>query len=53
MIRSDFRGHPMKLIWALVILMVPTLGTFLYIRMNQMTKKDFRRFEPNFSKHRN
>ncbi|MBN3521267.1 PLDc_N domain-containing protein [Algoriphagus lutimaris] len=38
MIRSDFRDHQMKLIWVMVILILPILGKFLYISMNRKTK---------------
>lgn len=50
MIRSDFREHHMKLIWTMLILMVPVIGTFLYLSMSRRTKQNFRRFNPDFSK---
>ena len=53
LIRSDFRGQHMKLIWAIIILMAPLVGTFLYLGMNNKTKRRSRMFQPNFSKHRN
>jgi hypothetical protein len=49
MIRSDFREHHMKLIWALLILFVPVIGTFLYLNMSRRTKSTFRRFDPGFT----
>ena len=53
MIRSDFRDHHMKLIWTILILMVPMIGTFLYLSMSRRTKQNFRRFNPDFSKLKN
>lgn len=49
MIRSDFREQHMKLIWALMILMLPVIGTFLYLSMSRRTKSRYRKFNPNFS----
>lgn len=49
LIRSEFREHYMKLIWALIILFVPYIGTFLYLNMGRTTKRNFRKFTPNFS----
>ncbi|WP_296698487.1 PLD nuclease N-terminal domain-containing protein [Algoriphagus sp.] len=51
MVRSDFRDQHMKLIWALIILMIPVIGTFLYLSMNRRTKRNHRKFNPNFSSH--
>lgn len=50
MIRSDFKESHMKLIWAILIVFVPIIGTFLYLNMNKRTKKGFRRFDPDFNK---
>lgn len=50
MIRSDFKESHMKLIWAILIVFVPIVGTFLYMRMNRRTKRGFRRFDPDFTK---
>lgn len=49
LVRSDFREQHMKLIWALIILFVPYIGTFLYLSMSRRTKRNFRKFTPNFS----
>ncbi|MBN3581589.1 PLDc_N domain-containing protein [Algoriphagus aestuarii] len=49
LIRSEFRDQHMKLIWAILILMIPVIGTFLYLGMNRKTNKHRRRFSPNFS----
>ncbi|MEB2778920.1 PLD nuclease N-terminal domain-containing protein [Algoriphagus persicinus] len=51
LIRSDFREQHMKLIWALMILFIPIIGTFLYLSMNRRTKNNFRKFTPDFSSH--
>lgn len=51
LIRSDFREQHMKLIWLLLILSVPIIGTFLYLSMNRRTKSQFKRFNPDFSSH--
>ena len=40
----------MKLIWAILIVFVPIIGTFLYLSMNRKTKKGYRRFDPDFTK---
>jgi heme/copper-type cytochrome/quinol oxidase subunit 2 len=50
MIRSDFKKSQIKLIWAILIVFVPIMGTFLYLSMNRRTKKGHRRFDPNFTK---
>lgn len=49
LIRSDFREINMKLIWALLILCTPMIGTFLYLSMNRSTKNNRRKFDPDFS----
>ncbi|MEP0714407.1 PLD nuclease N-terminal domain-containing protein [Algoriphagus sp.] len=51
LIRSDFREQHMKLIWVLLILSVPVVGTFLYLSMNRRIKYKLRRFNPDFSSH--
>ena len=53
LIRSEFRDQHMKLIWAILILMIPVIGTFLYLGMNRKTNKHRRRFNPNFSNPKN
>lgn len=49
MVRTDFKEQHMKLIWALMILFVPVIGTFLYLSMNRRTKNHFRKFNPEFA----
>jgi len=49
-IRSDFKESHMKMIWAILIIYVPIMGTFLYLSMNRRSKKGYRRFDPNFTK---
>ena len=49
LIRSDFREHHMKLIWTLMILFIPVIGTFIYLNMSHSTKNNFRSFDPDFS----
>ncbi|WP_262890870.1 PLD nuclease N-terminal domain-containing protein [Algoriphagus iocasae] len=53
MIRSDFQDQNMKLIWTLIILMVPMIGSILYLTLNRKTNKHRRRFNPNFSNPKN
>jgi len=50
MIRSDFKESHMKIIWAILIVFVPIMGTFLYLSMNRRTKKKYGRFNPDFTK---
>lgn len=50
MIRSDFKESHMKMIWAILIVFVPIMGTFLYLSINRRTKKGSRRFDPDFTK---
>ncbi|MDI1321552.1 MAG: PLD nuclease N-terminal domain-containing protein [Algoriphagus sp.] len=50
MIRSDFKDSHTKLIWAILIVFVPIIGTFLYLSMNKRTKKRDGRFDPDFTK---
>jgi|GEM_PF-328678 len=49
LIRSDFREQHMILIWALMILFIPVIGTFLYLGTSRRTKNNYRKFNPNFS----
>lgn len=49
LIRSDFKEQHIKLIWALMILFLPIAGTFLYLNMSKSTKRNFRKFTPDFS----
>ena len=53
LIRADFKEQHMQLIWALMILFVPVIGTFLYLSMNRRTKRGFRKFTPTFSSQQN
>ncbi|WP_111668978.1 PLDc N-terminal domain-containing protein [Algoriphagus litoralis] len=48
-LRSDFQGPNQKLIWLILILFAPIIGTFLYLSMNRRTKVR-RTFQPNFHK---
>ena len=38
MIRSEFRDPNQKLIWALLLVLIPFFGTFLYLSMSRRTK---------------
>lgn len=38
MIRSDFKDPNQKLIWALLLLLIPFFGTFIYLSMSRRTK---------------
>lgn len=51
-VRSDFRGPNQKLIWLILILFAPGIGTFLYLSMNRRTKER-RTFQPDFCKKNN
>lgn len=48
-VRSDFRVPNQKLIWLILILFAPIIGTFLYLSMNRQTKVR-RTFHPDFQK---
>lgn len=50
MIKSDFRDKNQKLVWALLLIFIPVLGTFFYLSMSRRTKVSNRRFNPDFSK---
>lgn len=38
-VRNEFRGPNQKLIWLILILFAPILGTFLYLAMSKRTKE--------------
>jgi len=48
-IKSDFRGSHMKLIWIILILFAPFVGVFLYLGMRRRTKSDYKKFNPTFN----
>jgi hypothetical protein len=50
-ILSNFRKQHMKLVWVIMILMIPIIGTFLYLSMSVRTKRKYRKFKPDFSTH--
>lgn len=50
-VKSEFRGLNQKLIWLILILFAPIIGTFLYLSMNRRTKEK-RRFQPDFNSKR-
>jgi uncharacterized protein YhhL (DUF1145 family) len=47
LVNSEFRDQHMKLIWALIIILIP-FGAFLYLANSRRGKK--RGFSPDFSK---
>ncbi|MBC6365451.1 PLDc N-terminal domain-containing protein [Algoriphagus sp. AK58] len=47
-VRNEFRGPNQKLIWLILILFAPFIGTFLYLSMSRRTKEK-RRFQPDFN----
>lgn len=47
-LRSEFRAQHMKLIWVLIILFAPVIGTFIYLSNSRRTKNRLRRFDPHF-----
>jgi hypothetical protein len=51
-VRNDFRGPNQKLIWLILILFAPIIGTFLYLSMNRSTREK-RTFKPDFNKKAN
>lgn len=51
-VRNEFRGPNQKLIWLMLILFAPIIGTFLYLSMSKRTKEK-REFSPDFSKNKN
>lgn len=46
-LRHDFREPNQKLIWILMVLFAPIIGTFLYLSMGKSSKKKGQ-FQPNF-----
>lgn len=48
-VRNEFRGHNQKLIWIILLLFAPVIGTFLYLSMSRSSKEK-RRFDPDFNK---
>lgn len=48
-VRNDFRDPNQKLIWVILILFAPVIGTFLYLSMNRKTKGR-KKFRPDFNK---
>lgn len=50
-LQSEFRFPHEKLIWVLIILVLPPIGTFLYLT-NSRTSKKRRKFEPDFLSNR-
>lgn len=48
LLRTEFREAHMKLIWALIIIFVPVIGTFMYLAQSRRSKADFRKFKPDF-----
>lgn len=48
-VRNEFRGPNQKLIWLILILFAPILGTFLYLSMSGSSKKK-EKFQPNFNR---
>jgi hypothetical protein len=51
-VRNEFRGPNQKLIWVILILFAPVIGTFLYLSMSRRTKEG-RAFQPDFHKKTN
>ncbi|MDF2156520.1 PLD nuclease N-terminal domain-containing protein [Algoriphagus sp. CAU 1675] len=49
LVRSEFRHAHEKLMWLLIILFAPVIGTFLYLSMGRRSKSK-RKFDPQFSK---
>lgn len=48
-LRSDFRGPHQKLIWVILIIFTPVIGTFLYLSMSRRTKEK-KRFKLDFNR---
>jgi hypothetical protein len=48
-LRSDFRGPHQKLIWVILIIFTPVIGTFLYLSISRRTKEK-KRFKPDFNR---
>ncbi|TDQ17135.1 phospholipase D-like protein [Algoriphagus boseongensis] len=51
-VKNEFRGLNQKLIWLMLILFAPIIGTFLYLSMSKKTKEK-RMFNPDFDKNKN
>jgi len=47
LVNSEFKDSNMKLIWALIIILMP-FGSFIYLASSRRNKK--REFKPDFSK---
>ena len=52
LLRADFKDSHQKLVWMLLLIFVPVIGTFLYLSMARTMKKR-RRFDPDFSNQKN
>lgn len=51
-LKSEFRGPNQKLIWVMIILLMPiVVGPVLYLGMSRRTKEK-RSFQPNFTNSR-
>jgi len=51
--KSIFKKNYLKIIWFLIVLLFPILGSILYFQMkNRMVNKRRRKFQPNFNKSR-
>lgn len=48
-LRNDFRDPNQKLIWVILIVFTPVIGTFLYLSMSR-SMKEKREFRPDFNK---
>jgi hypothetical protein len=48
-VKNEFRGPNQKLIWLILILFSPVIGTFLYLGMSKRTMEK-RRFQPDFNR---
>ena len=46
--RNEFRGTHERLMWILIILFAPIIGTFLYLSMRRRSRKR-RDFKPDFN----
>ncbi|WP_035467707.1 PLD nuclease N-terminal domain-containing protein [Algoriphagus mannitolivorans] len=51
-VRNEFRTPNQKLIWLMLILFAPIVGTFLYLSMSKRAKEK-RVFRPDFEKNKN
>jgi hypothetical protein len=48
-LRNDYKDPNQKLIWVILIVFTPLIGTFLYLSMSRWTKGK-RRFNPDFGR---